>query len=420
MKKFKIALIVFFLVSGFAFSQSTRAALISCDSLAKDNNGNSVAPDKVEENWIHIQIPIPGVTTNCLDDMGNKTYVSKAYIQDLGAYIAGMYKWFSGAIGILSAVMILYGGLKWITAGGNRSSVQSAKEVVFSSLIALVIALGSYLLLYVISPNLVNLRPPALVMVKPIQQSFANCPIQGSCIDGTTIGKACNGDIDCAGGGAGACDFGVELTGGDWAPACGVEYSYKAETTANVSDKATCIGLVCGVREEGDVCASKSNPLNQPNKGDAECVTYLSRCENFTDFIEDVGAGSHESECRKLSVTGAGKCSWFAEATESTAPDHCIWKEALSCPDSSWERVGCSACAAVSCPRVDQDLYKGVSIVNFIETLGLYDESAKCESDSAGEAIYWLDRTTDNHASSICCHKKGSAPAQYQCITNPQ
>ena len=409
MKKLKIALIALFIISGFTFSQSSQAVLISCDKLAIDNNGNSVAPDQVEEKWIHVQIPIPGVTTNCLDDTGNKTYVSKAYIQDLGAYIAGMYKWFSGAIGILSAVMILYGGLKWITAGGNRGNVQSAKEVVFSSLIALVIALGSYLLLYVINPSLVNLRPPALVMVKPIQQSFENCPTQGSCIAGTTIGKTCNGDSDCAAGGAGACDFGVELTGADWAPACGIEYSYKGTATANASGKPTCIGLVCGVPGRSgtvwDICASKSNFLKQPSSPeDATCASPDERCR-----LANNGSDISNPYCNKFSVPGLGVCVQVGRI--------CVWgsKPEITCEPGQTRR-SCGNCrsAGVNCPPQS-------SIYNPFEKLISSDVPGSCESDDINQRIYLGDltegssSTTDMTLQGVCCQNG----ANYVCKTAP-
>ncbi len=169
------------------FARPTSAALIACDENAKDSQGQPVSAGTVEENWIRVQVPIPGVTANCQDDQG----FVRAYIQDLGAYIAGIYRWFSGAIGVFATVMIFYGGIVWLTAGGNRSRVQSAKEVIFSSLIAVVIALGSYLLLYTISPRLVNLRPPALKVTQRIDQEFVEfIGLCGENVDGVVIGKA--------------------------------------------------------------------------------------------------------------------------------------------------------------------------------------------------------------------------------------
>ena len=49
-------------------------------------------------------------------------------------------------VGILAAVMIMWGGYKWMTASGNTGRVQDAKNVIYSALIAMLITFGAYLL----------------------------------------------------------------------------------------------------------------------------------------------------------------------------------------------------------------------------------------------------------------------------------
>ncbi len=74
----------------------------------------------------------------------------------LGEYIAALYVFVVSAIGILAAMLIMYGGLKWITAGGDRGRVQDAKEQISSALVGILLAFGAYLLLLTISPKLVR------------------------------------------------------------------------------------------------------------------------------------------------------------------------------------------------------------------------------------------------------------------------
>ncbi len=52
--------------------------------------------------------------------------------------------------------MIIVGGLLWLTAGGAADRVSTAKSFIESSLVGLVIALTSFLILYAINPNLVG------------------------------------------------------------------------------------------------------------------------------------------------------------------------------------------------------------------------------------------------------------------------
>jgi len=47
-------------------------------------------------------------------------------------------------LGIIAVVIILLGGFKWMTAGGNEDKVGEAKKLITAGLIGLVIILASY------------------------------------------------------------------------------------------------------------------------------------------------------------------------------------------------------------------------------------------------------------------------------------
>ncbi len=51
-----------------------------------------------------------------------------------------------GFLGILSVVLILFAGFKWMTAAGNDDQVASAKKLLISAVVGLVIILASYAL----------------------------------------------------------------------------------------------------------------------------------------------------------------------------------------------------------------------------------------------------------------------------------
>ncbi|PIR94759.1 hypothetical protein COT95_02445, partial [Candidatus Falkowbacteria bacterium CG10_big_fil_rev_8_21_14_0_10_37_6] len=46
----------------------------------------------------------------------------------LAIYIAAIYKYAVGIIGIISAVIMMFGGFLWLTAGGDSGKVTNAKE----------------------------------------------------------------------------------------------------------------------------------------------------------------------------------------------------------------------------------------------------------------------------------------------------
>lgn len=76
----------------------------------------------------------------------------------LGKFIVEIYKFFTGATAILALFMITYGGLLWLLAGGNQSTIGQAKEVITGAISGMVIALLSYALLASISQGLVSFK----------------------------------------------------------------------------------------------------------------------------------------------------------------------------------------------------------------------------------------------------------------------
>jgi len=49
-----------------------------------------------------------------------------------------------GFLGVIAVVIILLGGFKWMTSGGNDEKVKKAKALIFQGIIGLVIVLSSY------------------------------------------------------------------------------------------------------------------------------------------------------------------------------------------------------------------------------------------------------------------------------------
>jgi hypothetical protein len=100
-----------------------------------------------------LQIPIPNLTfTKTSVDGG---YVSLPWLAD---YIAATYKYGVGIVSFIAIIMIMVGGLRWTTAGGNASAVTSAKQMISGAVIGMILALGSYLILYSVNPDLVSFK----------------------------------------------------------------------------------------------------------------------------------------------------------------------------------------------------------------------------------------------------------------------
>ena len=63
---------------------------------------------------------------------------------DLVDTIAQIIRIALGFLGVIAVVIILLGGFKWMTAGGNDDKEKEAKKLIFSGIIGLVIVLSAY------------------------------------------------------------------------------------------------------------------------------------------------------------------------------------------------------------------------------------------------------------------------------------
>jgi len=76
--------------------------------------------------------------------------------EDVRSTIARIIRVAMGLLGIVAVVIILIGGFKWMTAGGNEEQVGEAKKWIFSGVIGLVIILSAYALASFIISQLVS------------------------------------------------------------------------------------------------------------------------------------------------------------------------------------------------------------------------------------------------------------------------
>jgi len=50
-------------------------------------------------------------------------------------------QWALGMLGLVAVVMIILGGYKWMTAGGNEESITQAKQLISAAVVGLIIVL---------------------------------------------------------------------------------------------------------------------------------------------------------------------------------------------------------------------------------------------------------------------------------------
>lgn len=81
--------------------------------------------------------------------------------------IAAVINFVLGVAGIISFIYLLWGGVQWIMAGGDKEGTEKARKKITAALIGLAIVFSAYALLYIvrvlfdvdiISVNLQNIR----------------------------------------------------------------------------------------------------------------------------------------------------------------------------------------------------------------------------------------------------------------------
>ncbi len=174
------------------------------------------------EPKLAIKIPNLSFSQLVVVDEGQRKYVDIPWIAQ---YLQGIYSYVLGAVSLLAVTMLVWGGVKWLTAGGDSSQVSAAKTTIGNSVIGLVLALSSYLILYTINPDAVKLKPVSVDIIKrqrwvesadpktqkalaekgkkaPIQNSgksspVPSCPTDVSCKNTNPMPTSCPMELDC-------------------------------------------------------------------------------------------------------------------------------------------------------------------------------------------------------------------------------
>ncbi|HEX5430009.1 MAG TPA: hypothetical protein VFX17_02960 [Patescibacteria group bacterium] len=69
----------------------------------------------------------------------------------IGGTILGIIQILLGIVGLISVAMIIYGGFRYTTAGGNDEVTKSAKKTIINAIIGLVIVILSYVIVTIVT-----------------------------------------------------------------------------------------------------------------------------------------------------------------------------------------------------------------------------------------------------------------------------
>ncbi len=264
---------------------------------------------------IVVQIEIPGVTYQSPVD-------GKYYIKSLPCYIVGIYRYFAGAAGILATVMIVYGGIQYLTSFGKSDQISKAKDTILSAIIGLALALGSYVILYFINPNLTTLKLPAGIdRVDPIF-------LQTNWCDDTQYGSAQRGDPQYRCGATGVDENGDEC----------FHFMGCYESAVKLNEPGT---WMCWPQEgepKSQWCQLMGSACGSTSRDNCDEVNRAYKLNH--EFYTQTNYPYYKGEFEKFVCRAPRKASFN--------DGHCYLYQILSCP-SGWERVNCKSGLQMKC-----------------------------------------------------------------------
>ncbi len=222
---------------------------------------------------IHEQIPGQAGQAGRID---GRDYGEEG-IDTLQDYLESAYKFGIAIVAILAVIMIGVGGFMYIvTSAGNAGKLANAKEIITSAILGLVMALLSWLILFVINPDLVGNALEGVELDRD-NNTWKNDydPDPDICKDGNALYEAgeCSGDYVC--------------TGDTCVPKkniCSAPGQPKVKGVCHQDDPVAHQGESCGVIVSGQDLAGTCYPSSCSNNGLIEtlsgkqCVDEMNYC----------------------------------------------------------------------------------------------------------------------------------------------
>ncbi len=80
----------------------------------------------------------------------------------LNQYLVGLYSFLLSIVGIIAVGMMILGGVRYITAAGSETAVSDAKSMIQGALFGLILAIGAWIVINTINPDVLFIKNPNL------------------------------------------------------------------------------------------------------------------------------------------------------------------------------------------------------------------------------------------------------------------
>lgn len=157
-------------------------AMLAVPALAAGTGSLRVSGDTFPD--FTFQIPFSATMTSINgEELVNGTAIA--------TYIDIVYKWAVAFASVLAVLAFTYAGVLWLIAGGDAGKVTESKKIMGNALIGLSLALGSYVLLWAIKPELVQFAPLSVTPVSEVAINLSPSVVIST--GGTLIRSSCRG-----------------------------------------------------------------------------------------------------------------------------------------------------------------------------------------------------------------------------------
>ncbi|MDA3803037.1 MAG: pilin [Patescibacteria group bacterium] len=126
------------------------------NSYSQQASGNEIIQPKFEIPELQIDLPINFGNVECENNNQGGFDCTVSWIGD---YVSYIYRYGLSVAGILAAIMLMVGGVIWLTSGGDSGKITKAKSFITNSIIGILILFSAYIILEQINPELTKLDP---------------------------------------------------------------------------------------------------------------------------------------------------------------------------------------------------------------------------------------------------------------------
>ncbi len=144
-----IGLFIISIFSGVLSAQADCVPGPSCPTGQVRSAGPCADPDEI--NCITDPTLSDGETTPAPDyGLGEATEGTGLANTPISVRVSTLIGAIVGFVGVIFLVLMIYGGLTWMTAGGNEEKIGKAKKIIVNSTIGIIIVMLSYAITYYI------------------------------------------------------------------------------------------------------------------------------------------------------------------------------------------------------------------------------------------------------------------------------